>query len=143
MSRRPAGQVSGNGIDELGDYFPEFDLEHSDRHNGNGVGATHVQVAADLQVLPPPSAPMEVARELVDDRYKRADALTLRHWRGGWWKWQGPRWAEVEQRAARAAAYAFTEHAVYADGDKVKPWAPNRHKIADLLEALAAIVHLP
>jgi putative DNA primase/helicase len=94
------------------------------------------------RVLPPPSAPMEVARLLVAERYTtEAGALTLRHWHGGWWEWQGPRWIEVEQRAARAAAYAFTESAVY--GKKALPWAPNRHKIADLLDALSAIVLVP
>ena len=30
-----------------------------------------------------------------------------------------------------------------AEGRPSEPWAPNRHKIADLLEALAAICHLP
>lgn len=65
------------------------------------------------------------------------------HWRGGWWEWRTSHWVEIEQRAARAAAYEFTEHALYAKGDDIEPWAPNRHKIADLLEALAAIVHLP
>ena len=93
--------------------------------------------------LPPPSMPMEVARELVAKRYTADGILTLRHWRGGWWEWQGSRWVEVEQRAARAVAYAFTENAEYVSGDQIKPWAPNRHKIADLLDALAAIVHLP
>ena len=64
MSRQPVGEISGNGIDEVGQYFEEFDLDHPDRRSG--TGKTKVHVAEDLQVLPPPSAPMEVARELVD-----------------------------------------------------------------------------
>jgi hypothetical protein len=35
-----------------------------------------------------------------------------------------------------ADAYRFTEHAFYAKGNKVEPWAPNRRKIVDLLDAL-------
>jgi putative DNA primase/helicase len=97
------------------------------------------------RTLPAPSAPMEVARALVDERYTHpSGALTLRHWRGGWWEWATTRWVELEARAVTAVGYAFTETAVYTDakGD-VKPWAPNRHKIGDPLEALAAVVHLP
>ena len=35
--------------------------------------------------LPPPNAPMEVARVLVNERYTSpsGDTVTLRHWRGG------------------------------------------------------------
>jgi putative DNA primase/helicase len=97
-------------------------------------------------LLPPPSSPMDVARELVDARYHSDDLLTLRHWRGAWWQWRTCRWVELEQRAMAAAAYRFTERAFYEAEQKgetvLKPWAPNRHKIIDLLDALAAIVHL-
>ena len=99
---------------------------------------------AAVKILPPPTAPMDVARGLVTERYVGAhEALTLRHWRGGWWNWQGPKWVEIEQRAMSAAAYRFTEKAVYPAGKKKVPWDPNRRKISDLLDALAAIVHLP
>lgn len=97
--------------------------------------------ASGAQILPPPGAPMDVARELVADRYLHSDVMTLRYWRGGWWEWQRSKWVEVEQRAMSAAAYTFTENAVY--GKKLEPWMPNRRKISDLLDALAAIVHLP
>jgi putative DNA primase/helicase len=94
------------------------------------------------RALPSPATPMDVARVLVAERYAAAHgALTLRHWRGGWWEWQGPKWIEVEQRSIRSAAYTFTENAVY--GKDQTPWAPTRARIADLLDALAAIVHLP
>ena len=94
--------------------------------------------------LPPPTAPMAVARVFVERRYLAAkELLTLRHWRGGWWSWQTDRWVELEQRALAAAAYTFTEHAFYVAEDTIKPWSPNRHRIADLLDALAAVVHLP
>jgi putative DNA primase/helicase len=92
---------------------------------------------------------MDVARELVRSEFAdRSGTLTLRHWRGGWWRWRTARWIEVEQRAMAAVAYTFTEHAVYRTWDErkkeelVKPWAPNRHKVNDLLDALAAVVHL-
>jgi putative DNA primase/helicase len=92
-------------------------------------------------VLPPPSAPMEVARTLVADSYSHPAGLTLRHWRGGWWQWKTTRWVELEQRAVAKAAYEFTEHAVYIDGTVPTAWEPTRHKIANLLDALAAIVY--
>jgi putative DNA primase/helicase len=102
----------------------------------------HLNGEADVRKLPPPNVPMKVARVLARERFERDGLSTLRHWRGGWWEWRNSHWVEVEQRAARAAAYEFTEHAIYQKGDDVEAWAPNRHKIADLLEALAAIVHL-
>src|SRR5215218_9870747 len=84
----------------------------------------------DVRTLPPPTAPMKVARVLARERYQLEDGTpTLRHWRGGWWEWRSSHWIEVEQRAARAAAYEFTEHAVYKGSKLIEPWAPNRHKI--------------
>ena len=95
-------------------------------------------------LLPSPSAPMEVARHLMAHRFLDSAAVpTSHHWRGGWWVWKGSHWTESEDRAIRALAYEFTEHAIFAEGDKVRPWAPNRRKIADLLDALAAVAHLP
>lgn len=108
----------------------------------NGTGGLRRGPAAEL---PPPSAPMDVARELVKAKhtYHGGRSLMLRHWRGGWWAWRICRWVEVEQRAMAAGAYAFTADAEYhkVNGDLV-PWAPNRHKIADLLDATAALIHL-
>lgn len=99
------------------------------------------------EVLPAPSAPMAVAREFAQRSFTHADGqLVLRHWRGGWWRWETSCWGELEHRSVRETAYRFTESAVYEkptkDGVDLTPWAPNRHKIADLLEALAAVTYL-
>jgi putative DNA primase/helicase len=105
------------------------------------------RVAADPDILPTPSAPMAVAREFTAREFTHPDGpLVIYHWRGGWWRWRTTHWAELEARAVRELAYRFTEGAQYEkttkNGVELVPWAPNRHKIADLLEALAAVTHL-
>lgn len=96
--------------------------------------------------LPAPSNPMGVARELVAD-YQYEDVLTLRHWRGAWTRWERMCWVELEDRAVRSWLYGRLEHAQYwhddpKGGPELKPWRPNRRKIADVLDALAAATHL-
>jgi putative DNA primase/helicase len=114
-------------------------------------------LSPDTVILPPPTNPMAVGRELAK-AHTHHGMSTLRHWRGGWWAWIGPNWFEREDRAVRAEAYAFTENAFFEDGglhgvlsalpaddidiDALEPWRPTRFKIGNLQEALAAIVHL-
>ena len=109
------------------------------RQNGAGTEPP-VDVVADTLILPSPAAPMDVARALIE---QLGLADQLRHHRGGWWEWKGPHWIELEDRGVRSKLYKATERASYMNGDgDLKPWAPNRQKIANLLEALAAIDHL-
>jgi putative DNA primase/helicase len=51
--------------------------------------------------------------------------------------------AHVTLAAIRRALYDFTENAVYLTPKGRAPWEPNRHRIDDLLDALAAICLLP
>ena len=108
-------------------------------------GQDEEQAQVELQILPPPSAPMQVARIFVQRccLYNGSAAdLTLRYWHGGWWIWRTTHWVEVENREVRSLLYAFTEHAWY-EGDKTLiRWEPTRRKIGDLAEALSAIVIL-
>ncbi|MGH3627887.1 MAG: phage/plasmid primase, P4 family [Sciscionella sp.] len=96
--------------------------------------------------FPPPFNPMAVARALLPT-WQHDGQPTLRHWRGVWMRWDGPHWAEADDKLIRSAAYRRLEHAYYMaignDGKpEAKPWAPTKRKIGDLLEAQAAIVHL-
>jgi hypothetical protein len=101
--------------------------------------------------LPAPSDPMGVARVLIQDHQTPDGELTLRHWRGGWMQWQGTHWVEAEDKAIRSWIYGRLERAKYLHVQPatttreeirdLKPWNPNRHKIGDVLEALAAVAH--
>jgi putative DNA primase/helicase len=98
-----------------------------------------------VEMLPPPSNPMAVARELVAD-YQEGDHLTLRRWRGSWMQWQGTYWAEAAEAATESWLYRCLEHAQYTDESRKvrvdKPWEPNRRKVADVAAAIAAVTHL-
>jgi putative DNA primase/helicase len=104
-------------------------------------------VEDEALVVPPPSNPMAVAREFFSARYKRDDVELLRHHRGDFHAWDGRSWPEAEDRTVRAELYRWLERAVYWKVvNKVPtlvPFEPTRRKLGDLLEAVAAIGHLP
>jgi putative DNA primase/helicase len=96
------------------------------------------------RILPSPREPMAVARAFLADGWRHPDGTPLlRHWRGGWWMWQTSHWRESEPRAIRRLLYDFTENAIYVGPKGLVPWEPNRHRIDDVLDALAAICLLP
>ncbi len=124
--------------DDVSDWQPAADVEAASPNGAQDPGHD------DGHELPPPSAPMAVARVMAARNFThQSGVLVLRHWRGGWWRWQRSHWTETEHRAVREVAYMFTENATYAKGPSTERWAPNRHKIADVLESLAAIAFLP
>lgn len=93
------------------------------------------------RIVPAPSNPMGVARELVKALYTTTDEiLTLRSHGGDFYRWNGMCWPDVDQRDVRAAAYSLLERANYFDdeGDE-KPFRPSRRKIDDMIDALKAI----
>jgi putative DNA primase/helicase len=98
--------------------------------------------ASAAKLWPAPDDPMDVSRQLLAS-FRHADGLTLRHWRGGWMRWNRTSWIEYEDQAVRAWLYKTLDGAEYRDPKKgTQQWAPNRHKIADVLDALAATTHL-
>ncbi|HAF08482.1 MAG TPA: hypothetical protein DCK98_00150 [Chloroflexi bacterium] len=100
----------------------------------------------DLTLMPSPRQPMKVAARVIDDHHRDPSLVpTLRRWRGSFYGWSGGRWAEVEDSTVHAELYWLLRDATYLDtamrSPEIKPWAPNRYKIADLSAALGAIVH--
>ena len=95
--------------------------------------------------FPPPNEPLRVARQL-EPEWKHDGQLALRHWRGQWMQWRQTHWVEIDAKDIRSRLYERMENAFFVvvkDGKvETKPWAPTKSKMADLLEASAAIVHL-
>jgi putative DNA primase/helicase len=128
--------------DEVDPYEHMSNDEHSALEEAQRLG---LHVVPDVEIiLPSPKHPIAVSRALVRDRYSHSSAdPLLRAWRGGFWRWEKSHWVEVPDAAVRSDAYSFTEHAVFFDDNRKKTaWAPNRYRIADLLDALRAITHL-
>jgi putative DNA primase/helicase len=116
-----------------------FEGDENEEHTTH----THTNGGDGPLVLPPPSMPMAVARLLVDRHFTVDNCSTLRHWRGSWWHWQTSHWTELEDCGVRTLLYRFTENAFYWQGTMPQRWAPNRKKITDLVDALAAVCMLP
>jgi putative DNA primase/helicase len=96
-------------------------------------------------LFPPPTAPLDVARRIYA-KYRQQQARTLVHWRSGWMGWRGPHWSEVDAAELRSQVYDTLGGADYQhetkDGVELKPWNPDKRKVANVMEAMAAIGHL-
>jgi putative DNA primase/helicase len=103
-----------------------------------------IRASAGGWLLPSPGEPLAVARAFLAAGGTHHDGtLLLRHWRGGWWSWRRSHWCELEPRAVRGMLYGFTEAAFYLKAGKSVPGDPNRHRIDDVMDALAAVCLLP
>lgn len=120
---------------------------------------TILQDGTPREQLSEPAQPMKVARELGqayvypisgppnglsaggsgDEGQGR---YVLRWWRGGWMRWFGTHWLELERADVESELYQRLEHAVYwKPATMTKPgawldWAPTRNKLADVTDAL-------
>jgi putative DNA primase/helicase len=92
------------------------------------------------RLVPPPSDPMAVARQIVADLYTTADGVVVAAWRGDVYRWTGTHWSMVEARDVRAELYEYLEYAEFAGRRGQEPWEPTRRRIDDVLDAMKAIV---
>lgn len=104
------------------------------------------QAPRDDNTFSNPDAPMRVAREL-EHLWQKTDGRTLHHWRDTWMSWTGARFAEVGVSSLKSKLYLRLEHGIYWVPDKhgdlePKPWNPSMKKIANLVDAIAAVTHL-
>jgi len=95
-----------------------------------------------------PDDPLTTAR-LIEARWRDAagDRL-IRHWRGGWWWYNGCSWEMAEDAHLRAYVYRRLEHASWLKPGRrgammPEQWKPNRNTVSGVLDALNAVMHTP
>jgi putative DNA primase/helicase len=95
----------------------------------------------------PPSAPLNVATRIYDQRHRDQEGRrTLISWRSTFMKWCGTHWEEADDAALRSSVYAqigpkgWYWHATTYDLEK-RRWNPDRNKVSNVMDALAAIAH--
>jgi putative DNA primase/helicase len=102
--------------------------------------------AVEKREVPPPSEPLAVARQFLDERMTDDGFFLLMSHRGTFYAWAGTCWPELEEAALRSDLYRWLEHAIYPkktrDGSELVPWAPTRSKIGNVVDALHAATHL-
>lgn len=101
-------------------------------------------------LFPPPSAPLDVARKLYED-YRIDGMRTLLSWRGGFMRWHETHWSELDTAELRSRIYDTLGEADYLHpirekgyvvDEERRPWTPDIRKVANVIEALAAVGHL-
>jgi putative DNA primase/helicase len=90
-----------------------------------------------------PAAPLNSAREMVRRAYLHREGRTLHHQQDAFYSWRGTHYAEAAREGIRAAIYDFLDGARRVVDNKLVPFNPNKSKVANVLEALAAVAQLP
>jgi putative DNA primase/helicase len=142
-------KVVTEAYDVLGDEAKRriYDAQYTPAASGAGVNGGDDD--DDRIELPGPGAPYEVAKALYHGDLLPQTPLLA--WRGGWMTWHRTHWAEIDEAELRRSVYETLSHAAYlhpirekgitVDYEK-RDWDPTKHKIVDVLEALAAVVQL-
>ncbi len=100
-------------------------------------------------IFPPPVAPLNVAHELYI-KHHEGRVKTLVCWNNSWWKWRTTHWAELDVAELRSRIYRTLGTAIYeaevttrgVTETEQRPWNPDKRKVANVLEAMAAVGHL-
>lgn len=112
-------------------------------HVGGGVYGTGREAPPHL--VHPQDDPMPNARIMVKHWFTMDGQQLLVYHRGSFRRWDGTAWPELEEDAVEAAVWSFFEHAGWIKETRWYepewvPFQPNRSKVADIFEALTAVV---
>jgi putative DNA primase/helicase len=104
--------------------------------------ATGFTISKHPPLILVPAAPLDSAREMVRRRYDGPLGRTLHHQSGEFLHWNGTHYVEIEIEQMRSEVYHFLDGAKCSRNDELVPYNPNRGKVANFMEALAAAVQI-
>lgn len=95
----------------------------------------------------PPGQPLPNARRFVQSEFNHPERQLLVHQGGQFYGWDGTCWPDIDDADLRARLYKWFDDKTYTietkNGPETKPFAPNRYKVADLMDAMRAVSHIP
>jgi putative DNA primase/helicase len=91
-----------------------------------------------------PGAPLVSATQLVAYAFTREGCRTLQHQQGDFYRWDNTHYRPIRRDGIVTRIYRFLEPARrISKTGSVVPFDPDRKKVGDVTEALAAVCHLP
>jgi putative DNA primase/helicase len=139
---------SAHGNADVDEGRAAYEKEHPQYKDPNEP--TEGETNSRDEIMPHPSAPMEVSRAIIGDKYQGGDFTVLRDLEGSWMNWKATYWEEITERDVRKGIYRILDDTYYEEfgkdngGDddepKLKKWNPDKRKVANIMDALPAVV---
>jgi putative DNA primase/helicase len=109
-----------------------------------GAGDIVRDAMGNTRLVLPPAAPTVIARELVRRHHMAGGLHTLHHQMDSFYTWTGTHYRQIRKEDIRATVYQVLDEA-YCESKEGRfvPFNPNKTKVANVMEALAAEVQLP
>lgn len=133
--------LSEVGLTEFAELLRAAKRERKELHEHQRLLERHAAAQAAVEarrqegrILPPPNAPIDVARALAGQLPAPA-----RWWRGDFYRWDGTRYVAWRDEAVDNWIYGRTADAFYDPGDDKPPtpWRPNSGRLGDVAHALS------
>jgi len=99
--------------------------------------------AAEPKLILNPAAPLDSAREYIRQEHTAQRLRTLHHQNDTFFLWCSSHYREYAEEELRAKLYRFLDATFCLKGEKRAPFNPNRTRVANVLEAVAAEAQLP
>lgn len=89
-----------------------------------------------------PKAPLDIARQVVETKYRFGKYRTLHHQQSVFQRWNGTHYAPVLEEELRAGIYSFLEKAVVQGKDGFTAYKPTQTAVSGVFDALRAVCQI-